>query len=47
MGVNLVIDHFLYVPSDTYPVSNVKAIEQLIMEILHFKEVSSGMQFWC
>ena len=41
LGVYLVIDNFLYVLSDAFTVSNFKAIGQLIMEILHFKDMGS------
>ena len=36
--VYLVIDNCLCVPSNVY-LSNFKAIEQLVMEILHFKDL--------
>ena len=39
-GVYLVIDNCVYVPSDALPLyTNFKAIEQLVMEILHFEDL--------
>ena len=43
LGVYLVIHNYLYAPSDSLPlygpVSNFKAIGQLAMDILHFKDL--------
>ena len=46
LGVNLVIDNFLYVASGTSSLYILKAIGPLVMEILHFEDLGDTSVVW-
>ena len=46
LGVNLVIDNFLYVASDSSPLQNLKAIGSLLMEISQFEDLGDMSVVW-